>query len=138
MKEIYRCAGALLCFVSAIASADADWVLRGGKVYSMDATAGHYSALAIEGNRLVWMGDSDAAAIYIGPLGTVFTVGAVNVEGAGFLSEDQQTVEAVTVNSSGYFNNLTLIRVGGARAKGAENASAINEQTLLFPSQYGD
>ena len=67
MQEIYRCAGALLYCVSALASADADWVLRGGKVYSMDATASHYSALAIEGNRLVWMGDSDAAARYIGP-----------------------------------------------------------------------
>ena len=67
MQEIYRCAAALLYCVSALASADADWVLRGGKVYSMDATASHYSALAIEGNRLVWMGDSDAAARYIGP-----------------------------------------------------------------------
>ncbi|GIR91808.1 MAG: hypothetical protein CM15mP92_2720 [Halieaceae bacterium] len=66
MQEIYRCAGALLYF-SALATLDADWVLRGGKVYSMDATASHYSALAIEGNRLVWMGDSDAAASYIGP-----------------------------------------------------------------------
>ena len=56
-------------------------------------------------------------------IGTVFTVGDANFEGAGFLSEDQQTVEAVTVNSSGYFNNLTLIRVGGARAKGAGNAN---------------
>ena len=67
MREICRCAGALLYFFSALASANADWVLRGGKVYSMDATASHYSALAIEGNRLVWMGDSDAAASYIGP-----------------------------------------------------------------------
>ena len=67
MQVIYRCAGALLYCVSALASADADWVLRGGKVYSMDATASHYSALAIEGNRLVWMGDSDVAARYIGP-----------------------------------------------------------------------
>ena len=67
MREICRCAGALLYCVSAIAIADADWVLRGGKVYSMDATASHYSALVIEGNRLVWMGDSDAAARYIGP-----------------------------------------------------------------------
>ena len=67
MREICRCAGALLYCVSAIAIADADWVLRGGKVYSMDATASHYSALAIEGNRLVWMGDSDVAARYIGP-----------------------------------------------------------------------
>ena len=67
MQKIYRCAGALLYFFSALASANADWVLRGGKVYSMDATASHYSALAIEGNRLVWMGDSDAAASYIGP-----------------------------------------------------------------------
>lgn len=70
--------------------------------------------------------------------GTYFRVGAVNVEGAGFLSEDQQTIQAVTVNSYGYFTNLTLIRVGGARAKGAENASVIDEQTLLFPSQQGD
>ena len=41
MQEIYPCAGALLYFVSAIATADADWALRGGRVYSMDAAASH-------------------------------------------------------------------------------------------------
>ena len=41
MQEIYLCAGALLYFVSAIATADADWALRGGRVYSMDATDSH-------------------------------------------------------------------------------------------------
>ena len=67
MREVYQCAGALLSFFTAFADADADWVMRGGKVYSMDATATHYSAVAIEGNRLIWLGDSDAAASYIGP-----------------------------------------------------------------------
>ena len=42
--------------------ADADWVLRGGVIYSMDDTASHYSAMAFKGNRLSWLGESEAAA----------------------------------------------------------------------------
>ncbi|MDG2461028.1 MAG: amidohydrolase [Luminiphilus sp.] len=52
---------------SQAASAAADWVLRGGTVYSLDASSADYSALAMTGNRITWMGDSDAAAQHIGP-----------------------------------------------------------------------
>ena len=52
---------------SAAAVAEADWVLRGGTVYSMDETATHYSAVAFSGNRLVWLGETEAADTQIGP-----------------------------------------------------------------------
>ena len=52
---------------SATAIAEADWVLRGGTVYSMDETATHYSAVAFSGNRLVWLGETEAADALIGP-----------------------------------------------------------------------
>ena len=52
---------------SAAAVAEADWVLRGGTVYSMDEAATHYSAMAFTGNRLVWLGETEAADTQIGP-----------------------------------------------------------------------
>ncbi|MGB1916980.1 MAG: amidohydrolase, partial [Luminiphilus sp.] len=52
---------------SQFALAEADWVLRGGVIYSMDDTASHYSAMAFEGNRLTWLGESESAAAHIGP-----------------------------------------------------------------------
>ncbi|MBL6821719.1 MAG: amidohydrolase [Luminiphilus sp.] len=52
---------------SAAAVAEADWVLRGGTVYSMDEAATHYSAMAFTGNRLVWLGETEAADTLIGP-----------------------------------------------------------------------
>ena len=48
-------------------AAQADWVLRGGVIYSMDHTASHYSAMAFTGNRLTWLGENEAAAAHIGP-----------------------------------------------------------------------
>ena len=48
-------------------AAQADWVLRGGVIYSMDDTASHYSAMAFTGNRLTWLGENEAAAAHIGP-----------------------------------------------------------------------
>lgn len=56
-----------LWFWSGPAKAEADWVLRGGPVYSMDASAQHYSAIALKGNRIVWLGEAVAAAQHIGP-----------------------------------------------------------------------
>ena len=47
--------------------ADADWVLRGGVIYSMDDRASHYSAMAFKGNRLTWLGENEAANTQIGP-----------------------------------------------------------------------
>ena len=52
---------------SQLALAEADWVLRGGVIYSMDDTASHYSAMAFKGNRLTWLGESEAANTLIGP-----------------------------------------------------------------------
>ena len=51
---------------SQCALAAADWVLRGGVIYSMDDTASHYSAMAFKGNRLTWLGESEAAEAQIG------------------------------------------------------------------------
>ena len=52
---------------SQFALAEADWVLRGGVIYSMDDTASNYSAMAFKGNRLTWLGESEAAEAQIGP-----------------------------------------------------------------------
>ena len=57
---------AILATWSAMARAEADWVLRGGPIYSMDASAQHFSAIALKGNRIVWLGDADAATAHIG------------------------------------------------------------------------
>ena len=67
MRTRYRVVGLFWALWAALAAADADWVLRGGTVYSMDDTASHYSAIAIKGNRIVWLGDSHAAATRVGP-----------------------------------------------------------------------
>ena len=66
-QQIFRawCSGAALLF-SGATCADADWVLRGGTIYSMDDVASHFSALAIADNRIVWMGDTEAAIAHIG------------------------------------------------------------------------
>jgi predicted amidohydrolase YtcJ len=57
---------AVLTMWSVMARAEADWVLRGGPIYSMDASAQHFSAIALKGNRIVWLGDADAATPHIG------------------------------------------------------------------------
>ena len=57
---------AVLATWSAMARAEADWVLRGGPIYSMDASAQHFSAIALKGNRIVWLGDADAVTAHIG------------------------------------------------------------------------
>ena len=45
-----------------LSAAEAGWVLRGGVICSMDDTASHYFAMAFTGNRLTWLGESEAAA----------------------------------------------------------------------------
>ena len=57
---------AVLATWSVMARAEADWVLRGGPIYSMDASAQHFSAIALKGNRIVWLGDADAVTAHIG------------------------------------------------------------------------
>ena len=58
---------AVLAVWSVMARAEADWVLRGGSIYAMDASAQHYSAIALTGNHIVWLGDASAATAHIGP-----------------------------------------------------------------------
>ena len=55
-----------LVICPAATRAEADWVLRGGPVYSMDASAQHYSAIALKGNRITWLGEAEAAGVHIG------------------------------------------------------------------------
>ena len=57
---------AVLAMWSLLARAEADWVLRGGSIYAMDASAQHFTAIAVKGNRIVWLGDTDAATVHIG------------------------------------------------------------------------
>ncbi len=67
MRIFNRAMVVIWSLCSATAVAEADWVLRGGTVYSMDETATHYSAVAFSGNRLVWLGETEAADTLIGP-----------------------------------------------------------------------
>ncbi len=67
MSTFKRAMVVIWSLFSAAAVAEADWVLRGGTVYSMDETATHYSAVAFSGNRLVWLGETEAADTLIGP-----------------------------------------------------------------------
>jgi hypothetical protein len=48
-------------------SAPADLVLRGGAVYTMDPERPWASALAVAGERIVWVGDGEEASRWIGP-----------------------------------------------------------------------
>ena len=67
MSILNRAMVVIWSLFSITAVAEADWVLRGGTVYSMDETATHYSAVAFSGNRLVWLGETEAADTLIGP-----------------------------------------------------------------------
>ena len=48
------------------ASSAADWVFRGGKVYTMDDSGSRHSALAIEGDQIVYVGNSAGVQAFIG------------------------------------------------------------------------
>ena len=65
LKNFVAATFASLC--GSLAVAEADWVLRGGVIYSMDDSASHYSAMAFTGNRVTWLGESEAVAAHIGP-----------------------------------------------------------------------
>ena len=54
----------ITAFCGNLLEAEAGWVLRGGVICSMDDTASHYCAMAFTGNRLTWLGESEAAAAY--------------------------------------------------------------------------
>jgi predicted amidohydrolase YtcJ len=60
------CLALFLVMWPAATRAEADWVLRGGPIYSMDASAQHYSAMALKGNRITWLGEAEAAGVHIG------------------------------------------------------------------------
>ena len=51
--------------VSANVHGAADWVLRGGSIYTMDPAGRRYSALAVEANRIVFVGSDEAVATLI-------------------------------------------------------------------------
>ncbi len=59
------CVG-LVPLISA-SSYGADWVLTGGRVYTMDAVATRHSALAIDGNQIVYVGTDIGARSHIEP-----------------------------------------------------------------------
>jgi predicted amidohydrolase YtcJ len=50
---------------AAVCAQPADRVLRGGTIYSMDPVATQYSAVALRGEEIVWLGDREAAARWI-------------------------------------------------------------------------
>lgn len=54
-----------LAVLASAGSYGADWVFTGGRVYTMDAVATRHSALAIEGDRIVYVGNDAGAKAYI-------------------------------------------------------------------------
>src|SRR5205814_8659987 len=66
-------AAVLVCGIVAIGAAmgqapeSADFVLQGGKVYTLDAKDTVASAVAVHGERIVFIGSDAEAAKYIGP-----------------------------------------------------------------------
>jgi len=66
MSVSVLCLAVVLLLRSAATWAEADWVLRGGPIYSMDASAQRYSAIALKGNRIAWLGNAAEAGAHIG------------------------------------------------------------------------
>ena len=56
----------ILAAASALASTEADVVLRGGKIYTVDAVRSWAQSVAIKGNEIVFVGQDSDAANYIG------------------------------------------------------------------------
>ncbi|MEE4203881.1 MAG: amidohydrolase family protein, partial [Halieaceae bacterium] len=68
LKRQFRAGLLASCMVlasAAVCAQPADRVLRGGTIYSMDPVASQYSAVALRGDEIVWLGDSEAAARWI-------------------------------------------------------------------------
>ncbi len=67
---------ALACFAVAPVrarsqQAEADFVFRGGTVYTADSSHPHATAAAVAGTKIVFVGDDSGAALFIGPRTTV-------------------------------------------------------------------
>jgi hypothetical protein len=58
---------ALSLAASACSRGGADWVFQGGRVYTADAQRRVAEAIAVDGGRIVYVGDTAGAAAFIGP-----------------------------------------------------------------------
>ena len=69
MSPICRCLAALCVVVLAqgCGKPSADLVFQNGRIYTVDANRSWAEAVAISGERIVFVGDNDAAGKYIGP-----------------------------------------------------------------------
>jgi len=69
MVSVLRLAAGVVGFsllsLASSASVGADWVLMGGRVYTMDTVASRHSALAIEGDQIVYVGNDAGAREFI-------------------------------------------------------------------------
>lgn len=75
-------------------AAPAERVLRGGTVYTMDALATQVTAIALSGDRIVWLGTDQAAGRWIGPDTEVVELGG-RVVFPGFIDTHIHTMDTL-------------------------------------------
>jgi predicted amidohydrolase YtcJ len=94
----------LVLFGPALAHAGepASLVLRGGTVYTVDAARSWAEAIAVDGNRIVYVGDNDGAAAFIGPDTQVY-----ELDGRMVLPGFQDShIHPITASLKSYMCNL--------------------------------
>lgn len=67
MKRALLLVAAVACLAAGRDKRPADWVLRGGGVYTMDAARSWATAVAVRDGRILFVGSDEGAAAHIGP-----------------------------------------------------------------------
>ena len=115
----------LLAYPSAAAISSADIVLRGGTVYSMDAQGNRYSAIAIESDRIIAVGNDSDVALLIGE-----TTKVIDLDGRvifpGFIDTHIHTMDTLPL-----LNGVMLSPGQSAD----EVLAAIKQHAQTFPDQ---
>lgn len=97
LSTLRRVVWAIITSLIVLASAGsygADWVFTGGRVYTMDAVATRHSALAIEGDRIAFVGNDAGAKAYIEPQTQVVDL-AGRVVFPGFIDTHIHTMDTL-------------------------------------------
>jgi hypothetical protein len=99
-------------------SGSADLVLRGGAVYTVDAARSWAEAVAVRGNRIVYVGPEDGVSTYIGPRTRV-----VDLKGKMVLPGFQDAhIHAPSKRSLGSGGGMVAFRLHADRHSGQEAA----------------
>ena len=103
----------------------ADWVLRGGAVYTMDHAGRRHSALAIEGNKIVFVGSDAGVEAYVDSNTQIIELGG-RVVFPGFIDTHIHTMD-------------TLPLVDGAMLSPSQSAeeviAALKDHVAKHPEQ---